>query len=121
MISYPSPQGEGGDDALRLSGMANCNWPGLIAIRKDRTCPPLQQGAGDAIMPEQFTPTIERIEQHLYLPELPHIDVLVRTSGEQRISNFMLWQAAGSPVYFTDRAWPEFDAAELDRAIAFAN
>ena len=67
------------------------------------------------------SPTIEHIEQHLYLPELPHIDVLVRTSGEQRISNFMLWQAAGSPVYFTDRAWPEFDAAELDRAIAFAN
>jgi undecaprenyl diphosphate synthase len=67
------------------------------------------------------SPTIEHIEQHLYLPELPHIDVLVRTSGEQRISNFMLWQAAGSPVYFTDRAWPEFDAAELDRAIAFAH
>ena len=66
------------------------------------------------------SPTVEHIAQHLYLPELPHIDVVVRTSGEQRISNFMLWQAAGSPVFFTDRAWPEFDAAELDRAIAFA-
>ena len=67
------------------------------------------------------TITPAEIARHLYDPELPPVDVLVRTSGEQRISNFMLWQAAGSPVYFTDRAWPEFDAAELDRAIAFAN
>ena len=42
------------------------------------------------------------IAQHLYLPELPPVDVLVRTSGELRISNFMLWQIAGAEVYFTD-------------------
>jgi undecaprenyl diphosphate synthase len=55
---------------------------------------------------------------HLYLPELPPVDVLVRTSGELRISNFMLWQISGANVYFTDRPWPEFDAADLDAAIA---
>jgi undecaprenyl diphosphate synthase len=55
---------------------------------------------------------------HLYLPELPPVDVLVRTSGELRISNFMLWQISGAHVYFTDRPWPEFDAADLDAAIA---
>ena len=60
------------------------------------------------------------LERHLYLPELPPVDVLVRTSGEQRISNFMLWQCAGAEVLFTDRPWPEFDGAELDAALALA-
>ncbi|MFZ4719051.1 MAG: polyprenyl diphosphate synthase [Ilumatobacteraceae bacterium] len=62
--------------------------------------------------------TPEAIRAHLYLPELPPVDVLVRTSGEQRISNFMLWQSAGTEVYWTDRAWPEFDGAELDAALS---
>jgi undecaprenyl diphosphate synthase len=61
------------------------------------------------------------IAQHLYQPELPPVDVLVRTSGELRISNFMLWQITGARVYFTERTWPEFDAAELDAAIALAS
>jgi undecaprenyl diphosphate synthase len=58
---------------------------------------------------------------NLYLPELPPVDVLVRTSGELRISNFMLWQISGAHVYFTDRPWPEFDAADLDAAIALSS
>lgn len=58
--------------------------------------------------------------QHLYLPELPPVDVLVRTSGELRISNFMLWQISGAHVYFTDRTWPDFDDADLDAALALA-
>ena len=58
------------------------------------------------------------IDRNLYLPELPPVDVMVRTSGELRISNFMLWQSAGSEVYFTERPWPEFDADELDAALA---
>ncbi len=61
------------------------------------------------------------IARHLYLPELPPVDVVVRTSGELRISNFMLWQAAGAQVYFTDTTWPEFGADELDAAIALVN
>ena len=60
------------------------------------------------------------IAQHLYLPELPAVDVVVRTSGEQRISNFMLWQIVGARVYFTERTWPEFDATELDAALALS-
>ena len=58
------------------------------------------------------------IDRNLYLPELPPVDVMVRTSGELRISNFMLWQSADAEVYFTERPWPEFDAAELDAALA---
>lgn len=62
--------------------------------------------------------TPEAIDDHLYLPELPPVDVLVRTSGELRVSNFLLWQSAGSKIHFTDAAWPEFDAHDLDAAIA---
>jgi undecaprenyl diphosphate synthase len=61
--------------------------------------------------------TPESIGSHLYLPDLPPVDVLVRTSGEVRISNFMLWQSTGTEVYFTEKAWPEFDGAELDAAL----
>ena len=56
-----------------------------------------------------------RSPTHLYLPELPPVDVLVRTSGERRVSNFLLWQSAGAPIYFTDKTWPDFDAARARR------
>lgn len=59
----------------------------------------------------------DSISEHLYLPDLPPVDVLVRTSGERRVSNFLLWQAAGAAIYFTDAPWPDFDAAELDAAL----
>jgi undecaprenyl diphosphate synthase len=62
--------------------------------------------------------TPDTISEHLYLPELPAVDVLVRTSGEHRVSNFLLWQAAGAAIYFTETPWPDFDAAELDAALA---
>ncbi len=64
--------------------------------------------------------TPETIDANLYLPELPPVDVLVRTSGELRVSNFLLWQSAGSKIHFTNSAWPDFDAADLDAAIALA-
>ena len=52
------------------------------------------------------------------LAHVPDPDLIIRTGGEQRISNFLLWQAAYAELYFSDRLWPEFDEAELDRAIA---
>jgi len=58
-----------------------------------------------------------QLSDYLYDPELPDVDVLVRTSGEIRVSNFLLWQAAGAAIHFTDAAWPDFDAADLDRAL----
>jgi undecaprenyl diphosphate synthase len=64
--------------------------------------------------------TPSTIERELYDASLPPVDVLVRTSGETRISNFMLWQAAGARVYFTDCSWPDFGATEIDKAIALA-
>jgi undecaprenyl diphosphate synthase len=58
-----------------------------------------------------------QLSDYLYDPELPDVDVLVRTSGEIRVSNFLLWQAAGAANHITDAAWPDFDAADLDRAL----
>lgn len=60
------------------------------------------------------------VAEHLYLPDLPPVDVLVRTSGEIRLSNFMLWQTLGARVLWTDRLWPDIDAADLDAALALA-
>lgn len=57
------------------------------------------------------------INEHLYTQHLPDVDLLIRTSGEVRISNFLLWQIAYAELYFTDVMWPEFDDHELQQAI----
>jgi undecaprenyl diphosphate synthase len=57
------------------------------------------------------------INEHLYTQHLPDVDLLIRTSGEVRISNFLLWQIAYAELYFTDVMWPEFDEHELQQAI----
>ncbi|WP_164117010.1 polyprenyl diphosphate synthase [Sphingorhabdus sp. Alg239-R122] len=54
---------------------------------------------------------------HLDTASLPPLDLLIRTSGEQRLSNFLLWQTAYTELYFTDVLWPDFGAAELKAAI----
>lgn len=59
------------------------------------------------------------LNSHLGLAYAPDPDLLIRTGGESRISNFMLWQLAYSELYFTDVLWPSFDAAVLDQAIAW--
>lgn len=64
----------------------------------------------------ELTPA--NLQSHLYDQSLPPVDVLVRTSGESRISNFLLWQINAAKIYFTERPWPDFDAVELDAAIA---
>ncbi len=55
---------------------------------------------------------------NLYAPELPDPDLLIRTSGEVRVSNFMLWQLAYAELIFVDRLWPDFDARDLHVALA---
>jgi undecaprenyl diphosphate synthase len=58
------------------------------------------------------------LTQHLSMADLPEPDLFIRTGGEQRISNFLLWQLAYTELYFTDALWPDFNAAALDEAIA---
>ena len=57
------------------------------------------------------------INEHLYTRDLPEVDLLIRTSGEHRISNFLLWQIAYSELYFTDVLWPDFKEDDLYEAI----
>nr|VFK55850.1 MAG: undecaprenyl diphosphate synthase [Candidatus Kentron sp. TUN]VFK61886.1 MAG: undecaprenyl diphosphate synthase [Candidatus Kentron sp. TUN] len=67
--------------------------------------------------PENIGP--ETIRLHLCLHDLPEPDLFIRTSGEKRISNFLLWQIAYTELYFTDILWPDFDRGALEEALAF--
>ncbi len=62
--------------------------------------------------------TADTIEHHLDTADMPPLDLLIRTSGEQRLSNFMLWQAAYAELWFTETLWPDFTPAEFDQALA---
>ena len=62
--------------------------------------------------------TAEAIERHLDTADMPPLDLLIRTSGEQRLSNFMLWQAAYAELWFTETLWPDFTPADFDAALA---
>ena len=57
------------------------------------------------------------INQHLYTQNLPDVDLLIRTSGEHRISNFLLWQIAYAELYFTNVLWPDFSKEHLYEAL----
>ena len=61
---------------------------------------------------------MDTVAQRLYLPDMPDPDLVIRTSGEQRTSNFLVWQQAYSEYVFTPVLWPDFDTAELRRCIA---
>jgi len=67
------------------------------------------------ISPEKIDESI--INEHLYTRNLPDVDLLIRTSGEQRISNFLLWQIAYAELYFTNTLWPDFTKEDLYHAI----
>jgi undecaprenyl diphosphate synthase len=61
--------------------------------------------------------TENRFSEYLFTAGLPDVDLLIRTSGEYRLSNFLLWQSAYSECYFTDVLWPDFDEKEMGKAI----
>ncbi|HYQ90511.1 MAG TPA: polyprenyl diphosphate synthase [Candidatus Competibacteraceae bacterium] len=86
-------------------------WDIVQAAR--RLAKEVQQGV---LTPEQIN--AEQFDRFLSLYGLPEPDLFIRTGGEQRISNFLLWQLAYTELYFTDRYWPDFDAADLDQACA---
>ncbi|MDD2426895.1 MAG: polyprenyl diphosphate synthase, partial [Eubacteriales bacterium] len=59
----------------------------------------------------------DNFREYLYLPDVPDPDLIIRPSGEQRLSNFLLWQAAYSELYFAEVLWPDFSADILDEAL----
>ena len=75
----------------------------------------LQEIVKEGISYEEITE--ETISKHLYTKDIPDPDLLIRTGGEKRISNYLLWQIAYSEIYVTDAYWPEFDRNELSKAI----
>lgn len=72
-----------------------------------------------SVSPAEITP--EGFVQYLYAPEVPPVDLLVRTGGEQRISGYMLFRAAYAELYFTDVFWPDFNGVELQKALTEYN
>ena len=72
------------------------------------------QAIGDAAVPD-----VESIAAYLSMSYAPEPDLFIRTGGEQRVSNFLLWQLAYAELFFSDLLWPDFDAAAFDAAIAF--
>jgi undecaprenyl diphosphate synthase len=73
------------------------------------------QAAHSDVNASQLTPA--QLAQHLSTAGMPDVDLLIRTGGEQRLSNFLLWQAAYAELYFTEVLWPEFDEAKLNQAL----
>ena len=93
---------------LTLTVAANYGgrWDILQAVDKARLADPHAQI------------TEERLAPHLSMSYAPEPDLFIRTGGEQRVSNFLLWQLAYTEFYFTDALWPDFGAEALDQAIA---
>lgn len=69
----------------------------------------------EGVEPEKIDEAL--ISAHLYNPDHPEPDLMIRTAGEMRWSNFLLWQSAYAELFVTEKTWPEFDRVELDRAI----
>jgi undecaprenyl diphosphate synthase len=102
-----------GNDGLVLVVAFNYGARQEIARAARRLAVDVAQGhlAAEAITPELLASRLD-------IPDLPDPDVIIRTSGEQRLSNFLLWQAAYSELVFVPTNWPDFDRAVLETAIA---
>ena len=75
-----------------------------------------QKVAEGEMKPEEVTE--ETIQQHTCISDLPEPDLFIRTGGEKRISNYLLWQLAYTELYFTETLWPEFEDDDFDAALA---
>jgi undecaprenyl diphosphate synthase len=98
------------NQAITLCVAANYGgrWDVVQAVKNWQTANP-------TLNADQLTQ--DQLAQHLSTAGMPEVDLLIRTGGEQRISNFLLWQAAYAELYFADTLWPEFDEAELSKAL----
>ena len=101
-----------GNDSIVLTVAANYGgqWDIVQAVQRWQALHP--QVDAQSLTPEQLA-------QHLSTALMPDPDLLIRTGGEQRISNFLLWQAAYAELYFTDVLWPEFNTVQMGLALDF--
>ena len=110
------------DDAVARTG---CNTGPLLVIALNygaqaelaAVAQRLAEEARDGVL-DPATIDGDAIEARLETSDLPPLDLLIRTSGEQRLSNFLLWQAAYAELLFVDTLWPDFDASALGEAVA---
>jgi len=101
-----------GNASLLLVVACNYGAPDEIALAVRRIAKNVASGA---VKPDAITE--EMIGKHLDAPDIADPDLIIRTSGEQRLSNFLLWQAAYSELVFSPVYWPDFDRATLEAAI----
>ena len=87
---------------------SRCSWPSTTAAAPRSW---MRRAAFAGTTEEEF-------RAHLYAPEMHDPDLIIRTSGEQRLSNYLLWQSAYSELHFTDVLWPDFSRADLEHALA---
>ncbi len=76
----------------------------------------VRRALDDGLTPPEIDEEVLRAR--LYTAEVPELDLLIRTGGQQRISNFLIWQAAYAELYFCDVLWPDFDPPAFDAALA---
>ena len=96
------------NDGLNLNIAANYGGRWDIVSAVNQILPEMQQG-------EKITE--QGLSEKLSTAGLPELDLMIRTGGEKRISNFLIWQAAYAELYFSEKLWPDFDEAELDLAL----
>ena len=111
-------------EVLERATASNTGIGFQIAINyggRDEIVRAIKRACGEGLLTDPAAITEDMINGHLDTAGIPDPDLLIRTCGEQRISNFLLWQLAYSEFYFTDKAWPEFDKAELEKAIEAYN
>lgn len=101
---------DGANLALTIAANYGGRWDILQAFQKLILL--VEEGKLDVLKISE-----QSIESYLSFPDLPEPDLFIRTGGEQRISNFMLWQLAYTELYFTDTLWPDFDEKALQLAI----
>jgi undecaprenyl diphosphate synthase len=95
--------------ALNVAANYGGRWDIVEAVKAWQTMNP-ELSVND-LTPDALAP-------HLALADLPEPDLMIRTGGEQRISNFLIWQMAYAEFYFTERLWPDFNEADLEQAMA---
>jgi undecaprenyl diphosphate synthase len=101
------------NSALTLVVAVNYGGRWDVTEAAQRVAEAVQRGE---LAPTEITP--EHLAAHLAIADLPEPDLFIRTGGEQRISNFLLWQLAYTELYFTSLLWPDFDDAAFDDAVS---